>query len=259
MNVNLKKIFSEDNPISYRFDFIIIILILLNSFIFVLQTFDFSSNVIEFLDFVDIILVTIFTIEILLRFINSNNKIRYFKDIYNWLDIITIIPFWFGFSDYQIFRILRFFRLFRYSNKYLIHLSSNDSNNIEKIFILRILFVIFCILYLASFLVLYFEEEVNPHINNFSDAFYFTLVTLTTVGFGDITAETQVGRFIVVFVIIIGLLVIPWNTGFLIKHIVFSNTKIKCVCPNCHLIYHDRDSKYCKNCGTKIYIPTNLR
>ena len=259
-NRNIRKYLgSEDNEFVYKTDVLIVFLILFNSFVFILQTFDFDKNIMFYLNSIDNTLILIFTIEIGLRFIAQGHKLNYFKNIYNLIDIVAIIPFWFGFTQSQILRLLRFFKIFRYSNKYLVHLSNSKSSNIEKIFILRILFIIYIVLYFSSFLVLIFEKEINPHINNFSDAFYFTLVTLTTVGFGDITAETQVGRVIVVCIIIIGLLIIPWNTGFLIKHIVFSNTKVRCLCPKCHLIYHDRDSKYCKNCGTKIFISKDLK
>ena len=86
------------------------------------------------------------------------------------------------------------------------------------------------------------------------DTLYMTVITITTVGFGDVVPYTKIGRTIILLVISLGLLVIPWNTGILIKHIVYSISKIKVICPKCGLMYHDRDAKYCKNCGGRIYI-----
>jgi voltage-gated potassium channel len=238
----------------FQNDLIILFLIFLNSIIYILQTYNLNAFYLKIINISEISLVLIFTIEIFLRFFSSKNRIDFFKNKYNWIDIIAILPFWFGLTNLQILRSLRFLKVFRYSNKYLTNISYKSSKNIEKIFVFRIIFITIIILYFASSLILHFEKDMNLAINNFGDAFYFTLVTISTVGFGDVVTQTIYGKITTMVVIFIGFLIIPINTGFLIKHIVFSNSKVKTICHKCHLVYHDRDSRYCKNCGTKIFI-----
>ena len=91
----------------------------------------------------------------------------------------------------------------------------------------------------------------NPDIGNYADALYFTVTTLTTTGFGDITLTGPWGRMLSVGVMIFGV------TLFLrLLQVLFRPTKIRHECPTCGLVLHDPDAVHCKHCGATVHIVT---
>jgi voltage-gated potassium channel len=89
----------------------------------------------------------------------------------------------------------------------------------------------------------------NPHITNYADALYFTVTTLTTTGFGDITLPGTFGRMISVLIMICGV------TLFLrLAQVLFRPTRVRFECPSCGLMRHDHDAVHCKACGTVLHI-----
>ena len=90
----------------------------------------------------------------------------------------------------------------------------------------------------------------NPHITNYADALYFTVTTLTTTGFGDITLPGTFGRMVSVFIMICGV------TLFLrLAQVLFRPTRVRFECPSCGLMRHDHDAVHCKACGNLLHIP----
>ena len=99
---------------------------------------------------------------------------------------------------------------------------------------------------------LVFETQVgiNPLIGNYLDALYFTVATLTTTGFGDITMQGNIGRLLSVFIMIFGV-----SLFIRLIQTVFRPFKVRFTCTNCGLYLHDRDAVCCKHCGNTIAIP----
>ncbi len=95
------------------------------------------------------------------------------------------------------------------------------------------------------------QSEVNPEINHYGDALYFTVTTLTTTGFGDITLVGDFGRFIAIGIMVFGL-------AFFLRLLqaVFRPTKVRFNCAHCGLSRHDPDAVHCKHCGAVVNIPT---
>jgi voltage-gated potassium channel len=90
----------------------------------------------------------------------------------------------------------------------------------------------------------------NPHIANYADALYFTVTTLTTTGFGDITLPGTFGRMVSVFIMICGV------TLFLrLAQVLFRPNRVRFECPSCGLMRHDHDAVHCKACGNLLHIP----
>jgi len=93
-----------------------------------------------------------------------------------------------------------------------------------------------------------------PLIQTFGDAFYFSVVTLSTVGFGDITPLTVGGRWVTAVMIMGGAILVPFQAGKLVKMMLSGeNRKNRATCPQCGLIGHDYDASHCKACGAVIY------
>jgi voltage-gated potassium channel len=100
---------------------------------------------------------------------------------------------------------------------------------------------------------LVFETQVhgNPAIRNYADALYFTVTTLTTTGFGDITLQGTTGRLLSVLIMIFGV-----SLFIRLVQTVFRPTRMHYDCPTCGLSRHDMDAVHCKHCGEVIKIPT---
>jgi voltage-gated potassium channel len=149
-----------------------------------------------------------------------------------------------------MFRWFRILRLIRFINLkiYFLRISSEDG----AIFA-RILFTLFTIIFIYSGLIYQVEHPVNAEaFETFLDAFYFSVVTMTTVGFGDVTPISEVGRLLTVLMILTGIAVIPWQLGDLIKQLLKTANQVEKVCSGCGLPFHDKDAQFCKICGNRI-------
>ena len=152
-------------------------------------------------------------------------------------------------ENFAFLRVLRTLRLFR---------SYRTISRLQKDapFFRRNQEVIFSAVNLLVFLLvmtaLVFETQVrrNEQIGNYADALYFTVTTLTTTGFGDITLEGTSGRLLAVLIMIFGV-----SLFLRLAQTVFRPQKVNFECPHCGLSRHDADAVHCKHCGETIIIP----
>jgi voltage-gated potassium channel len=94
------------------------------------------------------------------------------------------------------------------------------------------------------------QRSINPDIDDYLDALYFTIATLTTTGFGDITLEGKYGRLLATLIMIFGI-----SLFLNLVSAVFRPKKVDHACPRCALLQHDVDAVYCKACGQILQIP----
>ena len=81
---------------------------------------------------------------------------------------------------------------------------------------------------------------------------YFSIVTMATVGFGDITPLSPLGKLVTVMMILSGIILIPWQIGKLIKAVILTHTKVQTICSKCGLTHHDLKAIHCNRCGKKL-------
>lgn len=106
-------------------------------------------------------------------------------------------------------------------------------------------------IFLVTALVFALQVNVNPQINSFIDALYFTVTTLTTTGFGDIILIGDTGRLLAVVIMIVGVAL------FLrLAQTIFRPQKVHYACPGCGLNRHEPDAIHCKHCGQEVRIET---
>jgi voltage-gated potassium channel len=227
-------------------------LVLVSSGIFVLETYSIPEILHVYLQLLDKIIAVIFTVEYGLRLWSAENKVKYLFSVYSIIDLMAIVPFLFGIADISFIRLLRWFRILRLlrfiDRKSLFGINTEDSS----IFV-RILFTLFAIVFVYSGLIYQVEHPVNPKVfTTFLDAFYFSVVTMTTVGFGDVTPVSELGRFLTVLMILTGIALIPWQVGDLIKRLVKTANQVETICFGCGLAFHDLDAQFCKRCGSKL-------
>lgn len=93
------------------------------------------------------------------------------------------------------------------------------------------------------------QRGINEHITNYADALYFTVATLTTTGFGDITLQGHWGRMLSVLIMIFGV-----SLFLRLIQILIRPHKVEHKCPDCGLKRHDADAVHCKHCGRVLHI-----
>ena len=105
-------------------------------------------------------------------------------------------------------------------------------------------------LFAMTSLVYQTQQRINPDIRNYVDALYFTVTTLSTTGFGDITLVGASGRLLSVVIMIVGI-----SLFLRLVQVVLRPPKAHFPCPTCGLRRHDHDAVHCKACGTVLNIP----
>lgn len=241
-------------PMGKTFDLVVIALILMACITFVVQTYEIQEGVRKTVNLLETGIIGIFIIEYLLRLWVTEKKLKHFFNIYSLIDLAAIIPIFFAQQPFQVirvFRVIRIMRLMRFLENRHFFFGSIQS---VHLIIFRIIFIMVAIVFVSAGLIFYAEHKINPeNFRTFFDAVYFSVVTLTTVGFGDITPFSNYGRTITLLIIISGIVFIPWQVRNLIAYFIASVNKIALACNRCGLEYHDKDATHCKHCGNKIY------
>jgi voltage-gated potassium channel len=231
----------------------IALLVLLSSAIFMLETYPMGDHLRTTLTLVNRGILVIFAVEYGLRLWAADNKVRYILSPYSLIDLVAILPFFLGILDISfvlIFRWFRILRLFRFIKGHTIfgYVSSEDSTALTRIF-----FTLFAIVFVYSGLIYQVEHPVNgDEFRTFLDALYFAVATMTTVGFGDITPISELGRLLTILMIWSGITIIPWQIGDLVKRVLKTLRKVEVPCPNCNTEFHDSDAQFCRVCGASL-------
>lgn len=242
-----------ETPVGRWINLGIIGLVLLSSAIFVTETYAISPHVRFYLDDLNQIILILFSIEYLLRLWSTERKIHYIFSLYGLIDLLVILPFLLTTVDISFLRIFRWFRVLRLirfvEGKTIFGYVSRE----DSVIFVRILFTLFTIIFVYSGLIYQVEHPVNPsQFSTFLDAIYFSVATMTTVGFGDITPVSEVGKLLTVLMILTGIALIPWQLGDLIKQFIKTSKQIEIRCESCGLASHDADAKFCRVCGNGL-------
>ena len=234
-------------------DLSILGLILLSSAIFVIQTYPINSQLRKSLGIVDLLILIIFTVEYILRLWSAEQPRQFLFSFFGFIDLLSVLPLLVGWIDIRFLRVFRWFRILRIVRfwkieKRLLGLEAEDS-----IVFVRIFLTLFTLIFVYAGLIYQVEHQVNgDRLTNFFDAFYFVVVTMTTVGYGDVTPLSQAGRIMTVLMIFTGVLFIPWQLSELIGQVVKTSSLVEQKCSNCSLSRHDPDALFCKQCGTSL-------
>lgn len=218
----LKKIIEDTDTLSgRRFDLFIQLLIILSLISFTIETLQNLPDTLRYaLNVFEIVTVLIFTIEYILRVVVADSKRKFIFSFYGVIDLLAILPFYLATGvDLRSLRILRLFRLFRILKLFRF---SETLQRFQTVFIKvkseLALFAIaaFFLLYLSSVGIYYFEHEAQPE--NFGSIFHclwWSVATLTTVGYGDVYPVTVGGKIFTSFIVLIGIGIVAVPTGIL--------------------------------------------
>ncbi len=182
----------------------------------------------------------------------AENKVRYLTQMATIADIIVMVSLLaVVLSDELIFlRVLRALRLLR-SYHVLRDLRSRNAFFRRNEEIVQSVVNLAVFVFVVTALVYVLQVHTNPQISNYVDALYFTIATLTTTGFGDITLQGSSGRLLAAIMMVLGVAL------FLrLVQTIFRPQKVNYKCPDCGLSRHDPDAVHCKHCGRTLNIAT---
>ena len=240
-------------PLGKAVDIYLLIINIMTCTLFVFESIPAYEVYEAYFRIFEIITVTLFSIEYILRFWVAEKKLSYVFSLMSFIDILAIIPSFFAYGDFRFMRILRVFRIFRLFRFLEHHKFFFGEIKRTHLHILRIAFIFLAIIFIDAGLIYNIEGKANPEMfTSFFDAVYFSFVTITTVGFGDITPVSFYGKLATLFIIILGIILIPWNVGNLIKEAILGSKK-EAICEKCGLKFHEQDAVHCKHCGNVIY------
>jgi len=205
----------------------------------------------------EIIIVVFFSIEYILRIFIADKKMAYIFSFYGIIDLISILPSFIPGDEWKFLRVLKVLRILRFLR--FLESETFFFGKVSKfqLQVLRTIFTVFTILFVSAGLI-YSAETLsdipNHTIHTFGQAFYFTVTTLSTVGFGDFVPMSRMGMAFTAIMIMGGAILIPWQVGKLIRMLILVDSrKREITCPQCGLIGHDLDASHCKACGHVIY------
>jgi voltage-gated potassium channel len=228
-------------------------LIFLSAAIFVIKTYPISPDLDAWLNILDWLIVLAFSLEYGLRLWVAPNPWRYAFSFYGLLDLAAILPSWIGVFDIRFLRFFRSLRILRLVRIFNDRLWFGQVTSAESLILLRILFTLAAIIFIYSGLIFQVEHPRNPgSFNTFVDALYFAVVTMTTVGYGDVTPISEAGRGLTVAMILTGVALIPTQVSRLIRQWAKVTKSRHHPCPGCGWTSHDDDARFCKRCGTAL-------
>jgi voltage-gated potassium channel len=231
----------------------IALLIVASSIIFVLETYELGSPWDEVLTSLDWGILAIFTIEYGLRVWTAERWWQYVLSPYGLVDLVAIFPFVLGFVDMRFVRLLRWLRVLRLARFLGDRAIIGRFTAADTLAVLRIVFTIIAIIFIYAGVIFQVEQRYHPDtFRTFLDAAYFAVVTMTTVGYGDITPVSDAGRLLTILMILTGIALIPTQLGDLIRRILKVSRSLQVDCPRCYWSVHEPDAQFCKRCGTAL-------
>lgn len=256
-------IFEADTPAGRWFDTGLIITILISVVVVMLDSvIHIHSRFGHFMYLLEWIFTILFTIEYLLRLTCVGRPLRYATSFYGVVDLLAVLPTYLSLilpgAQYllviRILRILRIFRVFKLV-QYIkeAHVLGTALRESRRKIIVFMSTVITLVIIFGS--LVYLVEGPENGYTSIPRSIYWAIVTLTTVGYGDIAPKTTLGQFLASLVMILGYAIIAVPTGIVTVAMsrVKSEEKVSTqVCPSCAKEGHDPDAHFCKYCGAKL-------
>ena len=254
-------VFEAETPAGRGFDIALISLILLSVLAVFLESVRGIREILgPELYTAEWIFTILFTLEYLLRLVSVRRPLRYALSFYGLVDLLAILPTYVslvvpGTQYLLVIRILRLLRIFRIlkltsyiSEGRVISTALRASRQKITVFLVAILSIVTVV---GSLMYVVEGEE-----NGFTDiptSVYWAIVTLTTVGYGDLSPKTGLGKFLASIVMIMGYGIIAVPTGIVTGELIRASKPASTqVCPECHAEPHDLDALHCKYCGTRL-------
>jgi voltage-gated potassium channel len=256
-------IFEADTAEGRTFDILLLVAIVLSTIIIMLESVPSiaAANRDSFI-VAEWIFTVLFTTEYVLRIIAARRKLKYMLSFLGIIDLLSILPtylaiFLSGAQIFMVIRVVRLFRVFRILK--LAHFLGAGNTLREALLASRhkisvFLFSVVLIVILSGALMYVIEGEEHG-FTSIPRGVYWAVVTLTTVGYGDIAPQTFLGQLIASVIMVLGYGVLAVPTGIVSSEMIHIKTREKLstqVCPHCMRDGHDSDALFCKYCSARL-------
>ncbi len=213
------------------------------------------------LQLVEWLFTILFTVEYILRLLCVGRPLRYAVSFFGIIDLLAIVPTYLSLVIYgsrylavvRVLRVLRVFRVLKLGHHIKEAALLKNALVASRRKILVFLFAVLTLVVVIGAL-MYVIEDAQNGFTSIPASVYWAIVTLTTVGYGDISPQTALGQFLAAIVMILGYSIIAVPTGIVTVELsraadVKTSTQ---ACPKCSAEGHDADAVYCKFCGAKL-------
>ena len=250
-------IFESDTPAGKMFDVALIVCIALSILLAILESLQGIPSWLStpFIIF-EYLFTAFFTFEYVTRIYCSPQPKKYIFSFFGIIDLLATLPLYLAFflpgaryllviRAFRIIRVFRIFKLFTFwmEGERLLTSLKESSKKIAVFF----LFVVILVISIGTLMYMIEGTQHDTQFNNIPNSIYWAIVTMTTVGYGDITPITPLGKFLSACVMLIGYTIIAVPTGIVSVSMMKEYKKLKDIqCPNCH-------AEYCKYCGYPLY------
>ncbi|NOI57023.1 ion transporter [Vibrio coralliilyticus] len=258
-------IFGTHTKAGRAFDIALIIAILSSLLVLVLESIPaVASQWRTELRYLEYTFTALFTIEYLLRLYCSPKPVAYAKSFYGVVDLLAILPTYLAFffpsaSFMGVIRLLRVMRIFRVLKlvRYL-----QDSNILLRSLLMarRKIFIFFstvAILVTIFGALIFVIEGPKNGFTSIPKSIYWAIVTITTVGYGDLVPQTNLGKAVASITMLLGYSILAVPTGIITAELnqEMRTHKSLVKCPNCSKSGHESDAMHCKHCGSQLADP----
>ena len=252
-------IFDHNTPVSRAFDVGLMALIVFSVLLVFLETVEeIEARYGTLLLVLEWIVTILFTFEYVARLATVERRMRYARSFFGIVDLLAILPvylslFWPGTQSLLVIRSLRLLRVFRVFKmahwlseaNYLIRALRSSS---RKIVVFLIVVVLINVIVGSS---MYLIEGPENGFDSMFRGLYWSIVTMSTVGFGDIAPSTPLGQVLAAILMITGYSVIAVPTGIVSAEVATRGQREKS-CPGCGSAVHSRAARFCDACGTEL-------
>ena len=261
--VAFEVIFEADTPAGKWFDVALILCIVASVAVVMLDSIaDVNKSHGRLLNVLEWLFTILFTIEYILRLVCVGNPARYAVSFFGVVDLLAIVPTYAhlilaGTRYFTVIRILRVLRIFR-----VLKLGEcvSEANVLKRALIAsrkKIFVFIFTVLTMVVIIgsVIFLIEGEQNGFTSIPKSVYWAVVTLTTVGYGDLSPQTPFGQLLASMVMILGYSIIAVPTGIMTVELTQAAKDKKITsqtCPECSKQGHDPDAAHCKYCGAKL-------
>ncbi len=259
-------IFGTASPGGKTFDIVLIYVILLSVLVVMLDSVSWiGAEYQRTFWWLEWFFTLIFTVEYIARLYCATHRWSYARSFYGLVDLLSILPMYLslisGDATYllmiRILRVLRIFRVLKLAN-YL-----SEANVLIRALLAsrQKIFVFFATVLVMAMIfgsLMYVVEGPVHGFTSIPKSIYWCIVTITTVGYGDITPQTTAGQMVAGFVMLTGYSIIAVTTGILTAELSreIQTHRDHRFCEACGKAGHEHDSKHCKSCGQELLPPT---
>jgi len=265
-----KVIFGTETPAGKWFDIILIMIIVTSVAVIMLDSIaDLHARYGLLYLQLEWVFTALFTVEYLIRVWCAPNRKAYMLSIYGIVDLLALMPTYLSLllpqtAPLLIIRLLRILRIFRVLRLLSLLSEANElaaalRRSTRKVFVFFSLMIILTTIFGC---LLYVVEGGENGFDNIPKSIYWAIVTITTVGYGDVVPLTPIGRAISAVGMLIGYAVIAVPTGIVTAELTVSqqirrsrDIRDSRNCTNCTTVEHDVEAHYCSNCGTILPKP----